>query len=176
MTRAGMPPLRLWVVVVAGALVVRVGIGVAWQSAPVSLPPTQPQLAPVPTSVFERETSLRVSAPALPSPVCKIRALQLDRLMANVVGAHCPMQLADVIDKRNQPRVLGSALVNLTSGVLPSQPKAISLGGTYWVVFLSGREAVGDYFTDIFEAYTGRAVLSLVIYYKSPRSLPTQPV
>jgi len=48
-----------------------------------------------------------------------------------------------------------------------------------WIVFFSGREQVGEYFTTIYDAYSGAPVLNVVVVWwgpKGPSAPPASPL
>lgn len=122
-----------------------------------SLLSTTTHLQPVPTDVFEHATLLHLEPPQTFDRACSLRGPgPVVRRLQDLAKARCPLPVSEVVPSAAQPKVLGANLVGLRppSFAVPP-PKPVAWPPLAWVVFFSGRQALGDYFTTIYDAYTG---------------------
>ena len=138
------------------------------QSRPIGLGPslsTTRHLHPVPTDVFEHATGLHVQAPQTFSHACSLPSPRpLALRLQGLAKARCPLPVTEVVPYGAQRKILGANLVRLMApSISVSSPKQVAYPPVAWIVFFSGREAVGDYFTTIYDAYSGAPVLNVVL-------------
>ena len=134
---------------------------------------TTAHLQPVPTDVFESATGLHIEAPQTLDRACSLNGPRpLVRRLQGVAKAGCPLPVTEVVPSAARRRILGANLVRLGAPTSVLTPKQMAYRPVAWIVFFSGREAVGDYFTTIYDANTGVAVLNVVIVWWGPKGPP----